>query len=87
MTLNLKSVAFVPYVGQFSVICLVVLATFDHFVRRLIFRKKRATCRPAAAGKKRERHLASHPLDSLDVMYGCPLMGLFAAERDGGCGF
>ena len=51
MTLNLKSVAFVPYVGQFSVICLVVLATFDNFVRRLIFRKKRATCRPAAAGK------------------------------------
>ena len=50
MTLNLKSVAFVPYVGQFSVICMVVLATFDHFVRRLIFRKKRATCRPAAAG-------------------------------------
>ena len=40
MTLNLKSVAFVPYVGQFSVICLVVLATFDNFVRRLIFLKE-----------------------------------------------
>ena len=39
MTLNLKSVAFVPYVGQFSVICMVVLATFDHFVR-LIFLKE-----------------------------------------------
>ena len=39
MTLNLKLVAFVPYVSLFSVICIVVLATFDHFVR-LIRRKE-----------------------------------------------
>ena len=35
MTLNLISLAFVPYVSLFSVICIVVLATFDNFVRRL----------------------------------------------------
>ena len=58
MTLNLKSLAFVPYVGLFSGICIAVLATFDHFHRRLIF-NKRATCRPAAAGKNSspERHV------------------------------
>ena len=39
MTLNLNYVAFVPYVGQFSVICMVVLATFGTFLR-LIFRRK-----------------------------------------------
>ena len=44
MTLNLKSLAFVPYVSLFSGICIDVLATFDHFERRLI----------RAAGKKRE---------------------------------
>ena len=50
MTLNLKSLAFVPYVSLLSGICIDVLATLDHFHRRLIFRKN-ATCRPAAAGK------------------------------------
>ena len=39
MTSDLKSLAFVPYVGLFSVICIDVLATFDHF-QRLIFRRK-----------------------------------------------
>ena len=34
MTLNLKSVAFVPYVGQFSVVCMVVLDCFGTFLRR-----------------------------------------------------
>ena len=33
MILNLKFAAFVPHVSLFSVICIVVLATFDHFVR------------------------------------------------------
>ena len=39
MTLNLKSLAFIPYVSLFSGICIAVWATLDHF-QRLIFRKK-----------------------------------------------
>ena len=38
MTLNLKLVAFVPYVSLFSVICIVVLATFGT-IQRLTARK------------------------------------------------
>ena len=51
MTLNLISLAFVPYVSLFSVICMVVLATFDHFLRSLI-RKKEPHVDLSAAGKK-----------------------------------
>ena len=41
LTLNLKSVALIPYVSLFSVICIVVLATYEHFVRRRrLIRKK-----------------------------------------------
>ena len=51
MTLNLKYLAFVPNVSLFSFICIVVLATFDHFVirRRLIRKKPHVDLR--AAGK------------------------------------
>ena len=54
MTLNLKSVAFVPYVGQFSVICMVVLACFGTFVRRRrrLIRRKEPHVDLRAAGKK-----------------------------------
>ena len=40
MTLNLISLTFNPYVSLFSVICMVVLACFGTFVRRLIRRKE-----------------------------------------------
>ena len=47
MTLNLKSVAFVPYVSLLLVICTVVLATFGHFLRRLIRKKPHVDLRTA----------------------------------------
>ena len=49
MTLNLKSVAFVPYVSIFSGICIVVLATLGTFLR--LTRRKKPHVDLRAAGK------------------------------------
>ena len=53
MTLYLISLAFVPYVSLFSVICMVVLACFGTFVRRRrLIRRKEPHVDLRAAGKK-----------------------------------
>ena len=76
MTLNLKPLAFFPYVSLFSVICIVDLATFGNFLRRL--RRKEPDLR--AAGKNfiyllRNSGLLSRSSSFQDVPYD--------EERDG----
>ena len=83
MTWNLISLAFVPYVSLFSVICIVVLATFDHFVRLIRRKEPHVDLLPQVKTTKsvrtlrREGFLLSLKASKLPTAQNWPEKGIF----------